>query len=187
MLKPGDTLLLEGDQADLERLIAVAKLKLARSDKPVQIGEPTEDVHVVEAIVRPDSCLAGETASRMDLYGRFGVNLLAVSRSGYCLTQVLNRIRLKPGDVVMLQGGERALPAALTQLGLLPLAQREVRLGGMRRVVAPALILAAAMVAIAFHLAPVAIAFFAAAVAIVAFGGLRMRDAYAALDGPCWC
>jgi di/tricarboxylate transporter len=33
-------------------------------------------------------------------------------------------------------------------------------------------------------LAPVAIAFFAAAVAMVAIGGLRMRDAYAALDGP---
>jgi di/tricarboxylate transporter len=54
----------------------------------------------------------------------------------------------------------------------------------MRRALAPVAILGAAMVAIAFHLAPVAIAFFAAAVAMVAFGGLRMRDAYAALDGP---
>jgi di/tricarboxylate transporter len=40
------------------------------------------------------------------------------------------------------------------------------------------------MLAIAFHLAPVSVAFFAAAVAMVAFGGLRMREAYAALDGP---
>jgi di/tricarboxylate transporter len=84
----------------------------------------------------------------------------------------------------MLQGGERTLPTALKELGLLPLAEREVRLGGMRRALAPAAILAAAMLAIAFHLAPVAIAFFAAAVAMVAFGGIRMRDAYAALDGP---
>jgi len=184
VLQPGDKLLLEGDQAELEQLIARAKLKLTRSDKPVVMGEPTEDVHVVEAIVGGESSLAGQTASRMDLYGRFGVNLLAVSRSGYRLTQVLNRIRLRPGDVIMLQGGERALPAALKALGLLPLAERQVRLGGMRRALAPAAILAAAMIAIAFHLAPVAIAFFAAAVAMVAFGGLRMRDAYAALDGP---
>jgi di/tricarboxylate transporter len=40
------------------------------------------------------------------------------------------------------------------------------------------------MLSIAFHLAPVAIAFFAAAVAMVAIGGLRMREAYASLDGP---
>src|SRR6185503_20776765 len=64
------------------------------------------------------------------------------------------------------------------------LAEREVRLGGLKRVAAPVVILAAAMISIAFHLAPVAIAFFAAAVAMVAFGGLRMREAYAALDGP---
>jgi di/tricarboxylate transporter len=184
VLKPGDKLLLEGDQADLEQFIARAKLKLTRSDKPVLMEEPTEDVHVVEAIVGAESNLAGKTAQRMDLYGRFGVNLLAVSRSGYRLSQVINRIRLKPGDVIMLQGGERALPGALKELGLLPLAEREVRLGGGRRALAPAGILAAAMLAIAFHLAPVAIAFFAAAVAMVAFGGLRMRDAYAALDGP---
>jgi len=184
VLKPGDKLLLEGDQADLEQLIGRAKLKLTRSDKPVLMEEPTEDVHVAEVVVEANSPLAGKTAQRLDLYGRYGVNLLAVSRSGYRLTQVLNRIRLRSGDILMLQGGERTLPGALSELGLLPLAEREVRLGGIRRALAPAAILAAAMLSIAFHLAPVAIAFFAAAVAMVAFGGLRMREAYAALDGP---
>jgi di/tricarboxylate transporter len=84
----------------------------------------------------------------------------------------------------MLQGGERTLPGAVKALGLLPLAEREVRLGGIRRALAPVLILGAAMVAIGFHLAPVGIAFFAAAVGMVALGGLSMREAYASLDGP---
>jgi di/tricarboxylate transporter len=112
------------------------------------------------------------------------VNLLAVSRSGYRLTQMLHRVRLRAGDMLLLQGAERALPDALKALGLLPLAPRELRLGGIRRAAAPVGILAVTMIAIAFHLAPVAIAFFAAAVAMVAVGGLRMREAYAALDGP---
>jgi di/tricarboxylate transporter len=184
VLRAGDKLLLKGEQADLEQLIARAKLKLTRSDKPVEPEEPTEDVEVVEAIVAPESALAGKSAQSLELYKQHGVNLLAVSRAGYRLTQVINRIRLKPGDLVMLQGGEKKLPVALKDLGLLPLAQREVRLGGVRRAFAPSVILAAAMLAIAFHLAPVAIAFFAAAVAMVGFGGLRMRDAYTALDGP---
>jgi di/tricarboxylate transporter len=184
LLKPGDKLLLEGEQAELERLIARAKLKLTRSDKPVAQEEPTEDVQVIEAIVGGESALAGRSAQSLELYKQYGVNLLAVSRAGYRLTQVLNRVRLKAGDIVLLQGGEKTLPGAVKDLGLLPLAQREVRLGGIRHAIAPSAILAAAMLAIAFHLAPVAIAFFAAAVAMVAFGGLRMRDAYAALDGP---
>jgi di/tricarboxylate transporter len=184
LLRPGDKLLIEGDSVALEQFIARAKLKLTRSDKPVATEEPTEDVHVVEAIVGGESDLIGQTAKRLDLYGLYGVNLLAVRRSGYRLSQALNRVKFRPGDVLILQGGERTLPSALKDLGLLPLAEREVRLGGMRRALAPVGILAAAMIAIAFHLAPVAIAFFAAAVAMVAFGGLRMRDAYTALDGP---
>jgi di/tricarboxylate transporter len=183
-LKPGDKLLLEGSQAELDRLIAQARLKLTRSDKPVAQEAADEGERVVEAIIGPDSRLAGVSAQAVELHRQFGVNLLAVSRPGRRLTQALNRVRLRAGDILMLQGGEKALPGVLTDLGLLPLAQREVRLGGARRAVLPVVILLAAMVAIGFHLAPVAIVFFAAAVAMVAFGGLRMRDAYAALDGP---
>jgi di/tricarboxylate transporter len=183
-LKPGDRLLLEGAQQALEDLIARAKLKLTRSDRPVVMEEPSEEIRVVEAVVNPGSSLIGESAQRLNLYGEHGVNLLAVSRSGYRLRQTLRSVRFRSGDIVMLQGGERTLPGAVKALGLLPLAEREVRLGGIRRVLAPLLILAAAMLAIAVHIVPVAIAFFAAAVAMVAIGGLRMREAYASLDGP---
>jgi di/tricarboxylate transporter len=107
-----------------------------------------------------------------------------VSRSGYRLSQTLRSVRFRTGDIVLLQGGERTLPGAVRALGLLPLAEREMRLGGIRRVLAPVAILATVMLAIAFHVAPVAVAFFGGAVAMVAIGGLRMREAYAALDGP---
>jgi di/tricarboxylate transporter len=76
------------------------------------------------------------------------------------------------------------LPGALKTLGLLPLAEREVRLGSIRRKYAPPLILAGAMVLVALQAVPVSIAFFGAAVLMVAVGALRMREAYAALDGP---
>jgi di/tricarboxylate transporter len=183
-VRPGDRVLLEGEQEALDQLIARMKLKLTRADKPAPTEEPTEDIRVVEAVIEQGSPLVGESARRLNLHGEHGVNLLAVSRAGYRLSQTLRSVRFRVGDILMLQGGERTLPGALTHLGLLPLAERQVRLGGLRRVAAPVVILAAAMLSIAFHLAPVAIAFFAAAVAMVAFGGLRMREAYAALDGP---
>ena len=93
-------------------------------------------------------------------------------------------MRFKSGDIVVLQGSERSLPAALAALGLLPLAEREVRLGGIRHALAPAVILAAAMILVAFQVTPVAVAFFGAAVAMIAVGALRMREAYGAVDGP---
>lgn len=183
-VRPGDRLLLEGSQDALEDLIARTRLKLTRSDHPVAMEEPTEEIRVVEAVVTDDSALVGESAQGLNLHGEHGVNILAVSRSGYRMRQTLRSVRFRTGDILLLQGGERTLPGAIKTLSLLPLAEREVRLGGIRRVVAPVSILAVVMLAIAFHVVPVAIAFFGAAVAMLAFGGLRMREAYAALDGP---
>jgi len=183
-LRPGDVLLLEGDHQALDDLIARLKLRLTRSDRPIAMEEPTEEVRIVEAVVAADSALVGRSAKQEDLHTTHGVNLLAVSRSGYRVASALRTLRLRSGDVVVLQGAERALPGVLKTLGLLPLAEREVRLGGIRHAVAPALILAAAMVLVALKLAPVAIAFFGAAALMIAVGAIRMREAYAALDGP---
>lgn len=181
---PGDTLLLQGEPQALDGLITRAKLRLTRSDRPIAMEEPTEEVRVVEAVVTAESGLAGRSAQQVDLYGEHGVNLLAVSRAGYSLKQHLNRVKLRAGDMIVLQGGERSLPAALSALGLLPLAEREVRLGGIRHALAPAAILACAMIMVAFQVVPVAIAFFGAAVLMVVVGSIRMREAYAAIDGP---
>lgn len=181
---PGDVLLLQGEPQALDELITRSKLRLMRSDRPVAMDEPTEEARVVEAVVSAESAVIGRSAQQSDLYGLHGVNLLAVSRSGYSLKQHISRVRLRAGDVLVLQGGERSLPGALSALGFLPLAEREVRLGGIRHTLAPALILAAAMVLVAFHLAPVAIAFFGAAVLMILVGSIRMREAYAAIDGP---
>ncbi|HEY8615796.1 SLC13 family permease [Phenylobacterium sp.] len=183
-LQPGDVLLLEGEQQALDALIQRAKLKLTRSDRPVAMEEPTDEVRVVEAVIGADSSLVGRSAQQEDLYGQHGVNLLAVSRAGYRTTRELRTVRLRQGDIIVLQGGERTLPGALKTLGLLPLAEREVRLGGIRHRVAPALILLTAMVLVAFRITPVAMAFFAAALAMVLVGAIRMREAYSALDGP---
>ncbi len=183
-LRSGDVLLLEGDHQALDDLIARLKLRLTRSDRPIAMAEPTEEVRVVEAVIGPDSMLIGRSARQEDLHTSHGVNLLAVSRSGYRIASALRTLRLRAGDILVIQGAERSLPGILRTLGLLPLAERALRLGGIRRAFAPAIILGAAMVLVALDIAPVAIAFFGAAVLMVLVGSIRMREAYAALDGP---
>ncbi|MBL8772558.1 MAG: anion permease [Phenylobacterium sp.] len=182
-VRPGDILLLEGDHESLDSLIGRLKLKLTRADRPITMEEPTEEVRIVEVVVGPESVMAGRSARQEDLHTSHGVNLLAVSRAGYRISSELRTLKLRAGDMLVLQGAERTLPGALKTLGLLPLAEREVRLGGPRSL-APAVILAVAMILVALKIAPVAIAFFGAAVLMVAVGAIRMREAYTALDGP---
>ena len=84
----------------------------------------------------------------------------------------------------MLQGNFRRLPDTLRELGCLPLAEREIRLGSARRSLLPAVILAVTMVLVAFHVLPVAIAFFGAGVLLVLFGSLTLREAYETIEWP---
>jgi len=138
----------------------------------------------VEAVVGSDSALIGQSVRRIDLQSRYNVKLMAVARSGRRVTQRLRSAAIQGGDVLVLRGPERDLPKALAELGALPLAERPVQLGARRPLWLPALILAAAMVAVALGVIPIAIAFTGAAVLMVLFRSISMRDAYAALDGP---
>ena len=183
-LRENDTLVLEGEPAALERIIARADLKLTRQDTPPLAGEPSDEIGVIEAIVGPDSPLSGQSAQRADLFSRFGVNLIAVSRSGQRFTERLRTITLHTGDVIVLQGNLNRLPDTLKSLACLPLAERRLRLGNVRRGFVPLLILSAAMAMTAFGIVPVAIGFFGAAVLMILSGAMPLREAYATVEWP---
>jgi len=181
VLREGDVVLMEGDPQALDRLVAQAKLSVTGGRDG--IGRTTE-VEAVEAVIGENSLLIGWSARRLDLYERFNVNLLAVSRKGERLTGRLGAITLRMGDVILLQGNRKVLPEKLRELGCLPLAERQILLGSVRRGIVPVLILAFAMGTTALGLLPVSVAFFAAAVLMVMFKVIPARDVYSAIDGP---
>jgi di/tricarboxylate transporter len=185
VLREGDILLMEGAPEALDRLVAQAKLSLTDQRKPAASKQgAAEEVDSIEAVIGEHSILIGWSAQRLALYDRFNVNLLAVSRKGERLTQRLGAITLRLGDVIVLQGNRQALPEILRDLGLLPLAERPILLGTVRRGIVPVLILAGAMGSTALGLLPVQIAFFAAAVAMMLFRVIPVREIYSAVDGP---
>jgi di/tricarboxylate transporter len=182
-LRPNDILVLVGEQQALERVFARTPLTPSRTGAEIAKAEPSEEIRSIEAVVQPGSVLIGKSARRLHLQEQYGVNLLAVAREGERITERLRAITLRAGDMLVLQAGERALPDAMKELKVLPLAPRDIRLGGIRRKISPVLILTLAMVLVAPKIAPVAIAFFGAAVLMVAVGALSMREAYDSLEG----
>jgi di/tricarboxylate transporter len=183
-LKAGDILLLRGDAAVLERVVAEGGLDLTGKDRPTQKEDALDPDRIAEAIIGPDSTLIGQSAGDIRLHSRFGVNMIAISRSGERFSQRLRDIRLRAGDIVVIQGDEKLLPEKLSELGLLPLADRLVPLGSTRRVVLTVTIALAAIVALAAGLAPVPFVFFAAAVLLIAFRCVPLREAYHNIDAP---
>ncbi|HJS84271.1 MAG TPA: SLC13 family permease, partial [Acetobacteraceae bacterium] len=182
-LREDDVVLLRGDPADLERLVARARLRLA--------GAPTEEeamtagggeIMVVEGVVTGDSKLVGRTPAQLDLARRHGLALLAVSRSGQRIGQRLSTVRLEPGDVVVLKGRAAALPEALGELRVLPLAERSIALGRSQRSWVPVGVLAIAMALVAANIVSVAVAFFGATVVLLLLRVLTMNEAYETVE-----
>jgi len=182
VFKDGDIVLLEGDPEALGRVVSHAKLDLTGDRNPA--GTNAAEAEAIEAVIGDHSPLIGWSAKRFALYERFNVNLLAVSRKGERFTERLGEIQLRLGDVIVLQGNRASMPEVLREFGCLPLAERPILLGSVRRGIVPVAILAAAMGATAFGVIPVAVAFFAAAVAMVAFNVVPLREVYSAMDGP---
>ena len=90
----------------------------------------------------------------------------------------------RAGDVLLLQGKTEAVQAALPRLGLLPLAERELRIGQPRRLVLPVLVFAAAVLLTSLELLPVQISFTAAVAVLLMSRFLSLQDAYQAIDWP---
>jgi di/tricarboxylate transporter len=181
VLKEGDIVLIEGEHEALDRMVAQAKLSVTGSRNAAggQGGSTA-----IEAVIGENSSLIGWSAQRLALYHRFNVNLLAVSRKGERFTERLGAVTLRLGDIIVLQGNPQTLPEVLRELGALPLAERPILLGSVRRGIVPVLILLAAMGATALGLLPVPVAFFTAAVSMVLLAVIPVREVYNAVDGP---
>jgi di/tricarboxylate transporter len=183
VIKPGDILILQGEPAALERIVALEKLELTREGKTHEIDTPSDEIGVTEAVITPESPLIGNSAEQFKLFDRHAVNLLAVSRKGRRITRRLRSVKLRAGDVIVLRGNLAAMPETLGELQCLPLAERDLQIGRKASPV-PILVLAAAMGLVAFNVVPVTIAFFGAAVGLLLIGSLSLREAYEAIEWP---
>ncbi|HEU4616546.1 MAG TPA: SLC13 family permease [Gammaproteobacteria bacterium] len=184
-LHADDVLLLEGEPSALETVIAQGKLKLESDENPGGDEKRSSDsIGVVEAIVTADSPLVGRSPLQLRLSEKYGVRLIAVSRSGERITHRLRSLRFRPGDVVVLQGDLDRMPDTLGELRCLPLAERDLRLGRGRQGFLPIVVLAVTMLLVALDVVPVAIGFLGAAVVLILLKTLTLREAYDVIDWP---
>jgi len=183
IIKADDVLILRGEPSALERIVVLEKLTLIRDEDSKERDTPSDDVGIMEAVITPDSQLIGYSVGQLRLADRHAINLLAVSRTGRRIANRLRTVKLRAGDVVVLQGNLRTMPETLGELHLLPLAERDLRIG-RRGSLVPLGVLAAAMGLVAANLVPVAVAFFGAAVLLLLFRSLSLSEAYDAIEWP---
>ena len=145
---------------------------------------PSDEIVLMELVVRPGASIAGRSASDMLLRSRYGINLLAVSREGTRSKARLRTLRIQPGDLLLMQGPPDVLVEFAADSGCVPLAERELRIPNKRKALTAGGIMVVAVGGAAFGLLPAAISFALGVLASMALRTIPPRAVYDAIDWP---
>ncbi|MCA9837408.1 MAG: SLC13 family permease [Trueperaceae bacterium] len=181
-LKGGDILILRADSESLSQFVEQHKLVLSGDKELPQDTLNFDEVSVIEAVVTRFSPAEKRTARDLNLRTRFSSNLLAIARRGQTFQRRLSDEKLRVGDVLLLQMPHEARADILNSLGLLPLAERDLKLAKPRRLIFTLVIFIAALCLSAFGIFPSAVTFSGAALLLVLSPVISLREAYAAID-----
>jgi len=75
------------------------------------------DIELVEAVLRLDSSLKGQSLRQVDFRRRYGLSVLAIARASQVIVQGVSDVSLQGGDVLLIQGDRRHVGPVAGTLG----------------------------------------------------------------------
>lgn len=144
-------------------------------------GDEEEDVFV-QAVVAPRSELVGRTLKQIHFQRRYGAIVVGLWRKDGWLDQEISKVRLKPNDVLVLEGDAEALANVATDPAFLMMIPFHGQSKLRRRGWVSGVIMLATILLAAFNLMSIEMAALAGAVAVILTRCLNIRQAYEAID-----
>lgn len=180
-IQQGDTLVVEASPDSIEESQGALGLEYVATGSEAL---KAEDLVLSEAVVQESSRLAGRSVMQQRLLYRYRVALIGVSRQGVRFRDKLRKLVLKPGDVLLLLGGEDRLADVTGRLRLLPLADRGQRVIQRNKAWIAVSVFAAAIViaSVGLMYLPIALGFVAAAYLL--FNIVPIREVYESVEWP---
>ncbi|HVS08819.1 MAG TPA: SLC13 family permease [Planctomycetota bacterium] len=185
----------EGDYVELsgttERLLALENLKgvrLVRPAAPVPAqseaggGDSGEALDRREVVVLPGSPLVGRTIRDAVVAEPHGTVVLALHRPGEDLLDPSGTVHVRPGDVLVVEGGRKALAAFAREPGVLVIGAPEPAGERTHKLGIALVVLVAVVISVAIGLASILVAATAGCAVLILMRCLRPREAYQAID-----
>ncbi|KTD72969.1 SLC13 family permease [Legionella tucsonensis] len=181
-LLANDILIIEASHEDLSNLILKGQLELFHGEIVSPESFHGEDISTIEAVVTPGSRIQGRSWQRLRVRSRFGLNLLAIARSGKGLKNRLNHVNFIPGDVLLIQGSTEDLQENVVHLGLVPIAERTINVGFRRSTLLPLILFIGGLLLTTFQILSIEIAFTLVVISMVVFNVTPIRQVYKGID-----
>lgn len=184
LVRAGSRYLVKVDPVDLKAIMDQSGLRLEKELRSRIDSIEGEDVNFTEVVVTPNSQLVGRSRAFLRSRTSNSVVLMAVARQGQPIQKRLGDVEFRVGDVLLLQGAQDNIEEHVASLHLLPLAEREVRVGIFSRITIAVAIFVAAILLSMFKIMPTTLSFLGAILAYVFLGILPLRDLYREIDWP---
>ena len=180
-LQAGDRLLLRCNRDNLLRLqqehtVTLAPIGEQEEDLRELSGETTSPQRVVEVLLPNGSTLAGASVRDMRFRQRYNATLLAVRRGNQVLRELLGRVVLQAGDVLLLQAPVDAIRGLQANNDLVLLDELEKDLPTTDRKLVGMVIAALMILLPMLRILPLMASVLLAMVAMVATGCLRSGE-----------
>lgn len=184
VLETGDILILQADPSEIQPLLDKNDLELITSaDK--KFAELTHgDLALVEGVIKKGSVLEGHDVPFLRRRSRSSLALVGLAREGQQVRRRLRRTRFQAGDILLLQGAADDVDEQLNELGMIPLAERNLSLGQPKKVALALTIFAVAIALGVAKVLPLAIVFSLAVIVYLLLDILPVRNLYDAIDWP---
>ena len=183
VIEEGDVLLVSGSMEDLMAVKDASGIEIHAETKLEDEALQTDDVKIAELLITPKSTLIRRTLKEANFRQRFGLAVLAIYRHGQSLGRKLGVIRLRAGDLLLVQGSEERLLSLEHGTNLLRLDATEAPSADRRQKGFRALVFfGLAVIAGGLGLAPLPICFLSAAALTVATRCITMQKVYEVID-----
>ncbi|HEV8035434.1 SLC13 family permease [Yoonia sp.] len=143
-----------------------------------------EDIMLRELAVLPGSSIVGRSADDLRLRTRYGLILLAVSREGSSPKARLRTLKLKSGDLLLMQGPAEVMADFINDTGCVPLGERDLRIPDKRMAFIAGFIMLGSVGIVTTGLLPAAAAFTLGVIASMLMRTVPPRQVYTAIDWP---
>ena len=110
----GDLLIVQGKIADILNIKSAAGLEIKADFKLNDRDLESGDVELFEVMVMRDSSLVGQTLKTADFRQNYNLTVLAINRHGETFLEKISTVRLRFGDVLLVQGNRALIEPFVT-------------------------------------------------------------------------
>ncbi|UZD23276.1 SLC13 family permease [Algoriphagus halophytocola] len=182
-IEQGDLIKISCDKESLEKIKTTPGIELKADLKWSEENVTTEDEHIYEALVTPQSFLINKSIKKLNFRKLFNqILVIGIRNRTGMLNALISKTKLRAGDILLLRASEDSIQSLENSEDLLLISESKAKALNKTKSVLTLVVLALIIGLASFEVFPIVVTAVAGAIALIMLGSLSTEQAYKAID-----